>query len=188
MSRPITLICNDGAKIESDSVTLEKSRFLKDLMDEYKEDSDMELPDVDGPTMTLILEWLDKYKTEEIPKISKPLLSYDFKVEAGEWGNEYMIKVHNNSWDSLFIFLNAVNFLNIPELLELGCAYNATLIKDMTSDEIKDLFQIEEDCTEEDIKKMEEDYLKERQEIREKERLKREEEEKEKEKETTTET
>ena len=178
MSKPVTIVCTvDQTKFQTDAKTLEKSKFIKNMLEEYNEESEIELPDIKGPVMKLILEWLQKHKDEEPKKPPQPLRTYDIKAMVGEWEDAYIEKVYNNSYDSLFEFLNAVNFLDIPLLLQLGAAKTACLIKDYTPDEFKELFQIEEDCTEEDVKKIEEEVLKEREEEREKERKRQEEEE-----------
>ena len=184
MSREITIKCvQDGTTIETNTAVCSRSKFLKNLFEEYKDEKTIEIPDISGKNMKLIMEWLDHHATEEPKQPPVPLRNYDIKETVGEWEDTYTTKVYGGKYEDIFSFLNAVNFLDIAPLLELGSAKVACLIKDFTPEEFMKLFKIEEDCTEEDLKKIEEEVLKEREEEREKERLRLEEEEKQKEKE-----
>ena len=52
--------------------------------------------------------------------------------------------------EELLEIILAANYLNIQPLLELGCAYVATLVKDKTMEEIKLTFKVTKDMTKED--------------------------------------
>lgn len=178
MSKQITIKCKeDGTSFEVNTNTIKRSNFLNDICREYPDEKVIEIPDVNGPTMTLIVEWLQKHE-EVAPKLPpQPLRNYDLAEVVGSWESEYMDRVYNKSYNGLFQFLNAANFLDISPLIELASAKTACLTKDLTPKEFKELFKIEEDCTEEDIKKIEEEVLKEREIQKEKERQRIEEEE-----------
>lgn len=179
MSKKITIVTkDDNTKFETDTQLIQRSFFLKQLLEQFPDNDTVEIPNLKGPILALIMEWLEKHRNEKPKNPPQPLRNYDLVEILGKWEDDYMTKVHNKSFNSLFEFLNAVNYLDIPELLELASAKTACLIKDFTPDEFKKLFKIEEDCTSEDLKKIEEEVLKEREEEREKERIRLEEEEK----------
>lgn len=179
MSRDITIRCvADNTTFETNTQICSRSNFLKNLFEEYSQEKTIDLPDIKGPIMSLVLEWLNHHKTEE-PKVPPtPLRVYDLVELVGQWEDDYMNKVYNNNYESIFAFLTAVNFLDIPALLDLGSAKVACLVKDLTPEEFGKLFKIEADCTDDDIKLIEDEVLKEREERREAERIKLEEEEK----------
>lgn len=185
MSKQITIITSvDKAEFKTTTQLIQRSGFIKGLLDQFPDESQFEIPNIKSSVMTLIVEWLEKHKDNE-PKIPpQPLRNYDLVEVVGKWESEFMDKVFNKSFDSLFEFLNAVNFLDIPALLELSSAKAACLIKDFNPEEFKKLFKIEEDCSTEELKKIEEEVLKEREEEREKERQRLEKAEKEKEQES----
>lgn len=178
MSTPVEIKCSaDGSSFKLNTDLIKRSIFLSELYNEYKE-ALIEIPDVKGPVMKLIVEWLEKHNGENEPKIPpQPLRNYDIAEVVGKWENDFMDKVYAKNFNNLFEFLNAVNYLNIPPLLELASAKTACLTKDLTPKEFKDLFKIEEDCNEEDIKKIEKEVLEEREIQKEKERQRLEEEE-----------
>ena len=178
MSRPIEVKCaTDNTSFKVDTKLISRSKFLEDLCNEYASENVIEIPDIKGSTMKLIVEWLEHHKDTE-PKLPPvPLRTYNLAETIGEWEDKFMETVFNNNFNNLFEFLSAANFLDIPPLLELASAKTACLTKDLTPKEFKELFKIEEDCTEDDIRKIEEEVLKEREEEKEKERKRIEEEE-----------
>jgi S-phase kinase-associated protein 1 len=179
MSREITIKCLvDGTTFKTNTKDCSRSNFLKNLFDIYKTEEVIDIPDIKGSIMALIIEWFEKHRTEEPKLPPQPLRTYDFSEVVSKWEDEFANKAYNDSFDSLFAFLNAVNFLDIQPLLELMCAKTSCLVKDLSPEEFQKLFKIESDCSPEEVKKLEEEILKERDEEREKEKLRFEEEEK----------
>ena len=178
MSRPIEIKCAvDGTSFKLDTTTLGRSIFIKNLCEEYPDETVIDIPDIKGSVMKHVVEWLEEHKVNEPKLPPQPLRNYDLAEVVGKWEDDFMNKVFDNNFNNLFEFLNAANFLDIPALLELASAKTACLTKDLTPKEFKELFKIEEDCNEEDIKKIEEEVLQEREAQKEKERLRIEEEE-----------
>lgn len=177
MSRAVEIKCNDGTSFKVTTDVLSKSNFLKNLVETYPDETVIDIPDIKGTVMKHIVEWLEYHKDKE-PKIPpQPLRNYDIAEVVGKWEDDFMNNVFEKNFSNLFQFLNAANFLDIPALLELASAKTACLTKDLTPKEFKELFNIPEDCTDDDIKKIEEEVLKEREAMKEKERQRIEEEE-----------
>lgn len=186
MSKQITIITElDNTSFKVDTDLIQRSGFLKTLLDQFPNETQIKISNIKGSIMALIIEWLQKHKIENPNNPPQPLRNYDLTEVVGKWENDFMEKVHNKSYDSLFDFLNAVNFLDIPQLLELASAKTACLIKDISVEEFKQLFKIEEDCDDEQLRKIEDEVLKEREDEREKERQRLEIEEKNRESEVT---
>ena len=179
MSKSITIITEiDNQQFNTDSQLISKSGFVKNLLDQYPDEKEIKIPQIRGKIFKYVLEYLEKHRNEEPKLPPTPLRNYDLSEVIGKWEDDFIRRVYDNSFDNLFEMLNAVNFLDIPSLLELTSAFFACQIKDHTADEFKSLFKIEEDCTPDDLKKIEEEVLKEREIEREKERQRLEEEEK----------
>mmetsp|Transcript_35225 Transcript_35225/g.36630 ORF Transcript_35225/g.36630 Transcript_35225/m.36630 type:complete len:191 (-) Transcript_35225:58-630(-) len=182
MSKSITIITElDNQKFKTDTQLIQRSGFLKGLLEQFPDEMEIKIPQIKGSVMTLIMKWLEKHKETEPKMPPQPLRNYDLEEVVGKWEDDFMTEVYNKSFDNLFEFLNAVNFLDIPQLLELASAKTACLVKDFSPDEFKKTFKIEEDCTPDDLKKIEEEVLKERELEREKDRKRLEEEEKQRE-------
>jgi len=178
MSRQIEIKCiEDGSAFKLSSDILSRSNFLKNIIETYSTESVIDIPDIKGSVMTHIVDWLEYHKDREPIIPPQPLRTYDIAEAVGKWEDEFMNKVYNKNFNNLFAFLTAVNFLDIPALLELASAKTACLTKDLSAKEFKELFKIQEDCSEDDIKKIEEEVLKEREILKEKERQRIEEEE-----------
>jgi S-phase kinase-associated protein 1 len=58
--------------------------------------------------------------------------------------------------DTTFDIINAANYMDIKPLLDLSCAKIASLMKGKTAEEIRQMFNIECDLTEEELKEYEE--------------------------------
>ena len=58
--------------------------------------------------------------------------------------------------DSVFDLINAANYMDISSLLDLACAKIASLMKGKTAEEIRAMFNIECDLSEEELKEYEE--------------------------------
>ena len=105
MSKQITLICEvDDKKFKTDSKLIQRSGFLRSLLEQYEEETEFKIPQIKSAQMELIIEWLDKHRDEE-PKIPpQPLRNYDIEEVVGKWESDFINKVWNNSFDSLFSF------------------------------------------------------------------------------------
>ena len=96
--------------------------------------------------MKKVVEYLEHYKDEEPKEIEKPLPSANFKECVGEWDYNFM----DIPLDSIFEIILASNYLDIPPLLELASAKNASIIKGKTTQEIRGTYGIINDFTPEE--------------------------------------
>lgn len=171
MTKKIQIKCtDDNTTFDLTTDVVQRSNFLNNLIETYSSETVFEIPDIKGSIFKLIVEWLEYHKDKEPKKPPQPLRTYNIEETVGKWEDEFMDRVYSNDFNKLFAFLNAANFLDIPILLELGSAKTACLTKDLNPQQFKELFKIEEDCTEEDLKTIEEEVFKEREILKEKER------------------
>lgn len=98
---------------------------------------------------------LTQRPTEEILKtpIEKPLTSDDLSKIFPKWYVDYV----DVDQDFLFEITLAANFLDIKDLLDLCCAKNASNIKGLPLEEIREIFGIENDLTEEEEEQLRKD-------------------------------
>ena len=125
----------------------EMSRLIKEMLEEDEDDRpEIPLPNVQRSALLKVAEFCEKHAVDPMPQISRPIKSTDMKVVVGEWDASYIDMEDRELFDVIL----AANYLDIPDLLDLGCAKIASIIKDKTPDEIKDRFQIDKNSTPED--------------------------------------
>ncbi len=83
----------------------------------------------------------------------QPLTTANLVEIVGPWYFAYIAIPH----DDLLQIILAANFMNIKPLLDLGCSYIASLIKDKPMETIKTTFNVTNDFTVEDEKALRED-------------------------------
>ena len=76
-----------------------------------------------------VLDYCEKYKTENPPEIEKPLKSTNLAEVVPEFDAKY-IDIEN--LEEIFDIILAANYLDIKPLLDLSCAKIASLIKGKT--------------------------------------------------------
>jgi len=153
MSKVITLTSSDAQKITIDQKSAERSGLLKGLMQDYQEDSDVPLPDVRGDVLKKVVEYLIHYQNAEPRELPKPLPSANLLDVTDEWDISFLGSV---DLDTTFDIINAANYMDIKSLLDLSCAKIASLMKGKTAEEIRTMFNIECDLTEEELKEYDE--------------------------------
>jgi hypothetical protein len=160
--RILTLMCNDGTKVDIDSVSSEKSGLLKRLMGDFSDNNILLNNDeVDGETCKAIVEYLIHYKdtpVENIKEIWKPLKTIVMKdVTHGDiWAADFIDKFQPLD---LITLANASSFFELPTLSNLVCAKIATFFYKYQDDpaKLRETFNLDEDMTEEDIRKIKEE-------------------------------
>ena len=145
----ITLISSDNQKIQIDSKIVEKSDFLKDKIENSNKNIEINLPEINYNTLQKIVQYLIHYKEKEPQQIPKPLSSNNLNNVIDEWDINF---IKNMDMNSIYDLINASNYLEIPSLLDLSCAYVITLIKGKSIEEMRKIFNIECDLSDEQIK------------------------------------
>jgi len=121
--------------------------MLEDLgMDEEDEEA-IPLPNVSGAILKKVVEWATQHKDDPPP----PAEDEDNKKEKRSddipaWDQEFL-KVDQGT---LFEIILAANYLDIKGLLDVGCKTVANMIKGKTPEEIRKMFNIKDDLTEEE--------------------------------------
>lgn len=104
-------------------------------------------------TLKKIIEYLEHHKDKQPEEIEKPLRSADLTDCVPEWDYNYVDIPH----DELFEVILVANFLGVQSLLDLTCAKVATMIKGKSVEEIRDIFDIQNDFTAEEEQQVREE-------------------------------
>ena len=139
----------DGQIFEIDEKCLGKSSVLKELINDFP-DKDAELPtnEVDGKTLSIIIEYLKHYEKEEPKEIPKPLPSADLKPILSQWDYDYITPL---SLETCIDLVNAANYLGINELVNLTSARLASEMINCPIEEARAKFGIVCDMNEEEM-------------------------------------
>ena len=111
------------------------------------------IPDIKSDILNKVVEYLTYYKGKNPKDIPKPMPSANLSEIIDEWDVKF---INGIELDSVFDLINAANYMDIPSLLDLSCAKIASLLKGKTAQEIRTMFNIECDLTEEELKEYEE--------------------------------
>jgi len=139
------------------------SGLIKDMLEDQEEDQGtvIPLPNVDGKTLPYVIQYMDYHWNNKADSIEKPLKG---KVEnvVSKWDQDFLntdlVKDGIEEQHELLIgVIMAANFMNMKDLLELGCAKIASMIKGKTPEQIRKLFNIENDFTPEEEEKIKEE-------------------------------
>ena len=153
MSKIITMTSSDGQKITIDEKSAERSSLMKGLIQDYTENSDIPMPDIRGEVLKKVVEYLTHYNESDPKEIPRPLPSANLLDVTDEWDVTFINSV---DLDTTFDIINGANYMDIKPLLDLSCAKIASLMKGKTAEEIRQMFNIECDLTEEELKEYEE--------------------------------
>ena len=151
-TKKFTLKACDNVTHTIDEVAGNKSNLLKGLFQDY-EDSEIPIPDIRGDILKIVIEYLEHYATTEPKEIIKPLPSNNLSDVTDEWDVAFLNKI---DLDATFDLINAANYMDIKSLLDLSCAKIASIMKGKSAEEIRNMFSIECDLSEEELKEYEE--------------------------------
>ena len=153
MSKNITIISSDGQNITIDEKSAKRSKLLNGVLLDFKEDSEVPTPSVRGEVIKKVVEYLTHYMESEPKKIPKPLPSTNLLDVTDEWDVTFINSV---DLDFTYEIINAANYMVINSLLDLACAKLSALMKGKTVEEIRQMFNIESDLSDEELKECDE--------------------------------
>ena len=106
---------------------------------------------VDNKPLEKIFEYLKHYANEEPKVIPKPLPNNDLKQVLNEWDYDYITSL---SLEETIDLINAANYMNIKELVELSSARMAWEMTNCSIEEARMKFGIIADMTEEELQEV----------------------------------
>mgnify|MGYP001996946676 CR=1 FL=1 len=139
------------------------SGLIKDMLDDQSEGDEtvIPVPNVNGRTLKYVVQYIEHHHNQRSEPLEKPLRG---KIEdvVSEWDKAFLftdlVKDHDEKQHELLIdVIMAANFLNVKELLDLTCACVASMIKGKSTEQIRALFNIENDFTPEEEEKIREE-------------------------------
>jgi len=119
------------------------SKLVSNIVEGDSEAMNIEVKQVDGPTLELIVDYLKHHQGKEPAEIAKPIRSVKMeKIVEDPWDAEFINKLPKRQ---LFQLILGANYMDCKSLLHLGCAKVATMIKGKSPEEIKQILGEEEE-------------------------------------------
>ena len=154
--RVVELVSKDGQKLRIKRKYIMSSKLIKDMLEEQDDDDDeipsIPVPNVESHALKLIIEYCEHHWNNKAKEIEKPL-----KGEFDNLISDYDKKFLDVDQSRLIELLMASNYMNIRELLTLTCAKVASMIKGKNPTQIRTLFNIENDFSPEEERKIREE-------------------------------
>ncbi|GAU23872.1 hypothetical protein TSUD_369800 [Trifolium subterraneum] len=148
-TKKITLKCSDGETFVIDEVIALESQTIKHMIEDNCADTGIPLPVVTGKILAKVIEYCKKHVQGASSEEEKPQNDDDLKA----WDLDF-VKVDQAT---LFELILAANYLNIKSLLDLTTQAAADMIKDKTPEEVRKIFNIENDFSPEEEAKIREE-------------------------------
>ena len=145
----ITLKSSDGQEFKVSEDACQLSRHLQNQIQKGKTEIDVE--EVKGDTLKLVVNYLNYYSNNDIPKIPEVLTSNDLKAQVSDWDFNF---INPLSFEQTFHLINAGLLLELDHLHDLGCAKVAAFMKGKTPDEVNKEFTIECQLTQDEAKQL----------------------------------
>ena len=137
-NKQVTLISKEGEKIITTEKAVERSKLIKNLLQDYPEEAEIPLTEVTTETLKKIQEYLEHYQDKEPTPVQAPLISNDLKANGiSEWDLSFI----NIESSKVFELLTAANYMDIQCLLDLAAAKIASIIKGLTPEDINNKFK-----------------------------------------------
>ena len=143
----VIMISSDGEKFELSKRAAMRSQLVKESISENSEDAiEFKVDKVKGTVLKKVVEYLEHYKDQEPKEIERPLPSQNFNECVDDWDYNFI----DLDLDKISEINLAANYLDIRPLLELSGAKIASLIKGKTTQEVRKIFNIENEFTPEE--------------------------------------
>jgi S-phase kinase-associated protein 1 len=145
-NKMITLVSSDGEKMQISAKAAQRSQLVKGIIEDYPDDAEVPLNNVKSGILKKIKEYLEHYQDSDPKEIERPLASQNYQDCVEAWDFEFI----NIELDTIFEIILAANYMDIKPLLELASSKIASIIKGKTPEEIRKIFNIQNDFTPEE--------------------------------------
>ena len=147
----IKLSSSEGKEFAITVAAAKGSKVIDGMLQDYP-DQAIPLPEVKTVTLERVIAYLEHYKGGMPEEIPKPLIDSNIQRIIPAFDFEF---IKDLSLSDCYDLINAANYLDIPSLLNLGCAFVASKLYDEDTNSIREKLGIESDMTEDEKKEYE---------------------------------
>lgn len=145
----LTLNSSDNEEIVVDKDVAERSLLIKNMVNDLGEDAMTEpipIPNVNAAVLKKVIEWCTHHRADPPAPADDDSDSRKKTTDIEEWDQKFM----QVDQEMLFEIILAANYLDIKQLLDVGCKTVANMIKGKSPEEIRKTFNIQNDFTPEE--------------------------------------
>jgi S-phase kinase-associated protein 1 len=144
MATNLFLVSEEGQKFEIETAKTAPAGLIQTILQD--EEGTEEIPlTVKSEHLEKAVEYLNHIHTTPATVIEKPLKG-EFRDVVSEWEHNFVDVNH----EAMFDLMQAANYLDIKSMLSLVCAKAASMIKGKSPQEIREMFNIENDFSPEE--------------------------------------
>ena len=156
MSENIVLVASDGVKFTTSIKISELSGFIQRIIQDYNPNEEIDLKAVNSKTLKRILDYCQHHEFIPPSPPKRPVVSKDLKENlSDEWDAALISELNDEDLHELIL---SSNFLDIKSLLDACLVNYACIFKEMTIEEAKIKYSIEEDFTPETEERLKQEY------------------------------
>ncbi|XP_058108914.1 SKP1-like protein 1A [Magnolia sinica] len=143
-TKKVTLRTSDGEVFELEETVASQSQMIRFMMEDNCANDAIQLPTITARILVKVIEYCKKHAKVREGGCEASSSSSDQKdnKELKGWDKQFMSGMDINL---VFDLIQAANYLDISGLLDLTCQYIADHIKHMTPEEVRKVFNIEND-------------------------------------------
>jgi len=146
----VLLQSSDGVQVQVDREVAERSILLKNMIEDLGEENvgsqPVPLPNVNEAVLRKVIEWCEHHRKDPIQTNDDESESRKKTTDIEEWDQKFM----QVDQEMLFEIILAANYMDIKNLLDVGCKTVANMIKGKSPEEIRKTFNITNDFTPEE--------------------------------------
>ncbi|KAF7294804.1 mRNA-capping enzyme subunit alpha [Mycena indigotica] len=146
----VLLVTSDNEQFTAEKDVVERSVLIRNMLEDVGEsDQPIPLPNVSSSVLKKVLEYCEHHKGEPLPQADADQSQDETRkrtTDISEWDQKFITV----DQELLFEIILAANYLDIKQLLDVGCKTVANMIKGKTPEEIRKLFNIVNDFTPEE--------------------------------------
>jgi S-phase kinase-associated protein 1 len=156
MTEQIVLVSSDGVKFTTSIKISQLSGFILRIIQDYNPNEEIDLKTVSSKTLQRIIEFCAHHDFIAPLPPKKPIVSKDLKENlSDEWDAALISSLSD---EDLLELILASNYLDMKCLLDACLVKYACTFKEMTIDEAKTRYNIEEDFTPEIEERLKQEY------------------------------
>ncbi|KAI4213670.1 MAG: hypothetical protein LQ351_003636 [Letrouitia transgressa] len=145
----IKLQSSDNAEIPVERDVAERSILIKNMIEDIGDEAITDaipIPNVNESVLHKVLEWCQHHRADPPASTDDDSDSRKKTTDIEEWDQKFM----QVDQEMLFEIILAANYLDIKNLLDIGCKTVANMIKGKSPEEIRKTFNIQNDFTPEE--------------------------------------
>jgi len=145
----LILQSSDGEDIPVDKDVAERALLVKNMLGDLGEEAMTEpipIINVNAAVLKKVIEWCTHHRADPPAPADDDSDSRKKTTDIEEWDQKFM----QVDQEMLFEIILAANYLDIKQLLDVGCKTVANMIKGKSPEEIRKTFNIQNDFTPEE--------------------------------------